>query len=290
MESITRPSTSSSLTSSHKPSNIAAAVVAADPTAGPQLKPAAEPDKIIFTSPPLDSEDFRASDLAFTAPRVPSSAATAVVAVPPEDPTGNGLEQHQRHRHHLRDDDDDQTDSGSAPPGFRLRPRGHSAPMIISRVTEMTTASIPERSLTLVYAQIPVKTFQTAANAVVSGPMPEKGHEGHHHHHHEERPFTFANALPLKVRNIRRPKPRKHKRPPSFFQSPKQPRFLDAGNTLGPSDIDTSESNSNHVVYSHHGGGGDHGEHGHHDGDHNHLDNAHHHGRHTAISKRIDGQ
>ena len=187
-------------------------MAAADPTAGPQLKPAAEPDKIIFTSPPLDSEDFRASDLAFTAPRVPSSPATAVVAVPSaEDPTGNGLEQHHRHQHHhLRDDDDDQTDSGSAPPGFRLRPRGHSAPMIISRVTEMTTASIPERSLTLVYAQIPVKTFQTAANAVVSGPMPEKGHEGHeghhhhhHHHHREERPFTFANALPLKVRHTR---------------------------------------------------------------------------------------
>ena len=74
----------------------------------------------------------------------------------------------------------------------------------------------------------------------------------------------------------------------SFLQSPKQPRFLDAGNTLGPTDIDTSESNSNHVVF----GGGGHGGHGHH-GDHNHVDNAHHHGsnhHHAAISKRIDGQ
>ena len=69
-----------------------------------------------------------------------------------------------------------------------------------------------------------------------------------------------------------------------LFQSAKQPRFLDAGNTLGPADIDTSESNSNHVVYSHQNNN-----HGHH-GDHNHLDNAHHHGHHAAISKRIDGQ
>ena len=55
-------------------------------------------------------------------------------------------------------------------------------------------------------AQIPVKTFQAAANAVVSGPMPEKGHDGHNHHHHhaghEERPFSFANAQPLKVRML----------------------------------------------------------------------------------------
>ena len=49
-----------------------------------------------------------------------------------------------------------------------------------------------------------MKTFQAAANAVVSGPMPEKGHDGHGHHQHhaghEERPFSFANAQPLKVR------------------------------------------------------------------------------------------
>ena len=48
-----------------------------------------------------------------------------------------------------------------------------------------------------------MKTFQAAANAVVSGPMPEKGHEGHQHHHHgireEDRRFSFANAQPLKV-------------------------------------------------------------------------------------------
>ena len=55
-----------------------------------------------------------------------------------------------------------------------------------------------------------MKTFQAAANAVVSGPMPEKGHDGHghghgHHQHHaghEERPFSFANAQPLKVRRV----------------------------------------------------------------------------------------
>ena len=78
------------------------------------------------------------------------------------------------------------------------------------------------------------------------------------------------------------------------FQSAKQPRFLDAGNTLGPADIDTSESNSNHVVYSrqtnnnnnNHNHNNNHGHHG----DHNHLDNAHHHGHHAVISKRIDGQ
>ena len=72
----------------------------------------------------------------------------------------------------------------------------------------------------------------------------------------------------------------------SFQQSAKQPRFLDAGNTLGPADIDTSESNSNHVVYSQQNNNNNHGHHG----DHNHLDNAHHHGHHAAISKRIDGE
>ena len=148
-------------------------------------------------------------------------------------------------------------------------------------------------------AQIPVKTFQAAANAVVSGPMPEKGHDGHghgHHHHHaghEERPFSFANAQPLKVRMLEPIQDPRHfndfpVHTADFdiaFQSGKQPRFLDAGNTLGssPADIDTSESNSNHVVFGH---GGHHGE-------HNHVDNAHHHGsnhHHAAISKRIDGQ
>ena len=143
LESITRPSAASS--TSRSPGNVAALAAPADPTVGPQLKPAAaiEPDKIIFTSPPLDSDDdFRASDLAFTAPRVPSSppAAAAVAS----EVVGNGLD-HPRHHHghrprlHLpRDEDDaeDQLDSGSAPPGFRLRPRGHSAPMIISRVTD----------------------------------------------------------------------------------------------------------------------------------------------------------
>ena len=135
LESITRPSTSSS-SSSLKP------VIPADPTVGPQLKPAdtvaaVEPDKIIFTSPPLDSDDFRASDLAFTAPRVASSPAAAVSS----EVVGNGLD-HHRHHHRPRlhlprdEEEDDQLDSGSAPPGFRLRPRGHSAPMIISRVTD----------------------------------------------------------------------------------------------------------------------------------------------------------
>ena len=79
------------------------------------------------------------------------------------------------------------------------------------------------------------------------------------------------------------------------FQSAKQPRFLDAGNTLGPADIDTSESNSNHVVYSRQTNNNNNNNHNHnnnhgHHGDHNHLDNAHHHGHHAVISKRIDGQ
>ena len=153
------------------------------------------------------------------------------------------------------------------------------------------------------FAQIPVKTFQAAANAVVSGPMPEKGHDGHdhgHYHHHaghEDRPFSFANAQPLKVRMLE-PHPRHFNDFPVHtdvyvsFQSAKQPRFLDAGNTLGsPADIDTSESNSNHVVFGGSGHGVGHS--GGHHGDHNHVDNAHHHGsnhHHAAISKRIDGQ
>merc|ERR1712223_1530934 len=60
---------------------------------------------------------------------------------------------------------DPDPESGTLSPGFRVQPRGHSAPVIIS--------------------QVPVKSFQSSSQ-VLTEPMPDKHHhhDNNHHNHH----------------------------------------------------------------------------------------------------------
>ena len=58
---------------------------------------------------------------------------------------------------------DHESESRTLSPGFKVRPRGHSAPVIIS--------------------QVPVKSFQSSSQKVTE-PMPDKQHHNHHQHNH----------------------------------------------------------------------------------------------------------
>lgn len=69
-------------------------------------------------------------------------------------------------------------ESGTLSPGFKVHPRGHSAPVIIS--------------------QVPVKSFQSSSQ-VLTEPMPDKhhghAHHGHgHHEHHDHHPRDLSTA------------------------------------------------------------------------------------------------
>ena len=62
-------------------------------------------------------------------------------------------------------DHDHSHESRTLSPGFKVRPRGHSAPVIIS--------------------QVPVKSFQSSSQKVTELPMPDKQHHNHQHSHQD---------------------------------------------------------------------------------------------------------
>merc|ERR1712223_1366047 len=181
---------------------------------------------------------------------------------------------------------DPDPESGTLSPGFRVQPRGHSAPVIIS--------------------QVPVKSFQSSSQ-VLTEPMPDK----HHHHdnnnhgeHNRHHPHDLSTAdTQLSEQLTPYPQPR--------FYDPVSSRTFDRshdkrsrGNSKRfhfskstPDPIPDQHQHSNHHnhhstlhrddrLLSHHH---DHQHHDpHHSQQHGKHQQKHHHQHHNEIIERID--
>jgi len=171
-------------------------------------------------------------------------------------------------------DHDHSHESRTLSPGFKVRPRGHSAPVIIS--------------------QVPVKSFQSSSQKVTELPMPDKQHHNHQHshqdhdhndHHDHHHPHDLSTADSQRAEQLT-PYP--------------QPRFYDplSSRTFDRSQ-DKSRSNSKRFHFGNH----NHHNHGNHGSSHNsntnrenrllatHNHGGHdhqHHQHHNEIIERID--
>lgn len=188
---------------------------------------------------------------------------------------------------------DPDPESGTLSPGFRVQPRGHSAPVIIS--------------------QVPVKSFQSSSQ-VLTEPMPDKHHHhshdtNHEHNHHHPHDLSTADTK-LSEQLTPYPQPR--------FYDPVSSRTFDRshdkrsrGNSkrfhfstklssppeppsIGP--VDKHQHNSHHSSHGHHSTlhrderllahHHDHQHHDHHS--HGKHQQNHHHQHHNEIIERID--